>query len=197
MTEVAKLRNAGTFLSNLRFLLESLITSKTRIKLLVRLFLNPNTKGYLRGLAEEFSESTNSVRIELNRLEAAGMLSSELSGNRKLFRANTKHPLFPEIHNILKKMIGIDEIISRVLSRLGGLDSAYLTGQLAEGRDQDLIDLVLVGTEINTDYLHDLVRKGEGIIKRRIRTICMSLEEFEVWKLTWSENLLLLWQSST
>ena len=61
-------------------MLESLITSKTRTKLLLKFFLNPGTSAYLRGLAEEFGESTNGVRVELNRLSEAGLLESADEG---------------------------------------------------------------------------------------------------------------------
>ena len=50
-------------------MLDSLITSKTRIKLLLKFFLNTSTHAYLRGLADEFGESTNALRLELNHLE--------------------------------------------------------------------------------------------------------------------------------
>ena len=49
-------------------MLDTLITSKTRIKLLMKFFMNPRTRAYLRELASEFGESTNSIRVELNRL---------------------------------------------------------------------------------------------------------------------------------
>jgi len=62
-------------------MIEALISSKTRIKLLLKFFLNSNATSYLRGLESEFGESTNSIRIELNRFEEAGMLTSYNQGN--------------------------------------------------------------------------------------------------------------------
>ena len=49
-------------------MLDSIITSKARIKLLVKFFINPNSNGYLHKLANEFGESNNNIRVELNRL---------------------------------------------------------------------------------------------------------------------------------
>ena len=57
-------------------MLESLITSKTRLRLLIKFFLNIANKGYLNSLANEFGESTNSVRKELNNLSSAGYLET-------------------------------------------------------------------------------------------------------------------------
>lgn len=84
-------------------ILSSLISSKTRLRLLKKLFVDPSIRSYLRALAEEFQESTNSVRLELNRLEAADMLLSSREGNKKYFRANTAHPLYEEIHKMVLK----------------------------------------------------------------------------------------------
>ena len=69
-------------------LIKTLITSKTRVKLLLKFFLNPLNSAYLRGLSEELEESTNAVRLELNRLEAANMLHSSKVGNKKMFTVN-------------------------------------------------------------------------------------------------------------
>ena len=176
-------------------MLDSLITSKTRVKLLLRLFLNPDTKGYLRGLADEFKESTNAVRLELNRLEDAGMLISSTRGNKNEYSANIKHPLNPDIQSILRKITGIDEIIERVVRRLGGLNQVYLTGYLASGSDDALIDLVLIGAELDSSYLNNLVSKAEQLINRKIRTLHIKPEEFESWKESWSQKLLLVWSA--
>jgi predicted nucleotidyltransferase len=176
------------------FLLNSIITSKTRVKLLLRLFLNPSTVGYLRGLADEFGESTNSVRTELNRLEEAGMLNSSTEGKRKLYKANTSHPLFPEIQSILKKVTGIEDIIQKVISRLGGVQEVYLTGELAEGKDVPVIDLVIIGSDIDRNYLQSLSHKTEEWVARSVRTLVFTRTEFEEWRLSWGQKLLKIWE---
>ena len=55
-------------------MLGELITSKTRLRLLVKFFISQANKGYLNGLATEMGESTNSIRKELNHLYSAGYL---------------------------------------------------------------------------------------------------------------------------
>jgi len=67
-------------------MLEALITSKTRIKLLLKFFLNSSNTGYLRGLEPEFGESTNAIRQELNRFEAADLLLTSVEGNKNYTR---------------------------------------------------------------------------------------------------------------
>ena len=162
-------------------MLDSLITSKTRLKLLMKFFLNPGTSAYLRGLAEEFGESTNSVRVELNRLSKAGFLEAaeaEGDGRTRLYRANERHPLFPELQQIVRKVTGIDQVVEQIVSRLGNVELAFITGDYARGVDSGLIDLVLVG-EIDRAYLDSLVGKLEEIIRRKIRTLVLSVDELE------------------
>ncbi|MSP85673.1 MAG: ArsR family transcriptional regulator, partial [Flavobacteriaceae bacterium] len=47
-------------------MLKTLITSKTRLRILVKFFINSANHGHLRGLADEMQESTNAIRKELN-----------------------------------------------------------------------------------------------------------------------------------
>src|SRR6478735_3085539 len=99
-------------------MIETLISSKTRVKLLLKFFLNSNATSYLRNLEDEFGESTNAIRLELNKLEGAKMLLSEPIGKKKIFRVNTQHPLFRELHSIVLKFVGLDQIVEFVIQKL-------------------------------------------------------------------------------
>lgn len=171
-------------------MLETLISSKTRVKLLLRLFLNPGSKAYLRGLADEFDESTNSVRVELNRFEEAGMLSSALVGNKKVFHANREYPLFGEIRKILLKYTGLQEIIDNVIEELGDLRKVYLIGDLAQGKQSDIISLILIGNP-DKHFLIQLITKVEGLIPKKVQYLIYSNEESEKLELENDKNLLL------
>ena len=174
-------------------MLESLITSKTRARLLLKFFLNPGTSAYLRGLADEFGESTNGVRVELNRLSEAGLLECADEGRTKVYRANTGHPLFPELQRIAAKTLGIDQVVEQVIRRLGNVELAFVTGDYARGIDSGLIDLVLVG-EIDRSYFDHLSDKIEKLIGRKIRGLILTREELSRLKgRLEAENALLLW----
>ena len=176
-------------------MLDTLITSKTRLKLLLKFFLNSGSRAHLRNLETEFGESTNAIRLELNKFEEAGLLKSEMNGNKKVFRANTGHPLFQDIHNILLKTIGFDQIIDRVVTKLGNVDKAFVTGDFARGNDTQIIDLVFVGDEINQEYLARLAAKTEGLINRKIRYVIFSTGEFEQYRKKMTErDMLLIWK---
>src|SRR6476620_1125969 len=99
-------------------MLESLITSKTRIRILVKFFINVANNGYLRGLAEELNESTNSIRKELNNLLDAGYLEKEAIQSKVVYNANTKHPLFTILQKIVRLHIGLDAMVEMILQRM-------------------------------------------------------------------------------
>ena len=163
-------------------MLDTLISSKTRLKLLLKFFLNSKSSAYLRGLECEFGESTNAIRIELNRFESAGLLETHMKGNKKIYQANTKHPIFLDIQNILKKFIGIDQIVDKILSRLGEIEKVYITGDFANGKDSHIIDLMIIANDLNRSYLSELIEKTEKLINRKIRYINMLSEEFLDYK---------------
>jgi len=176
-------------------MIESLITSKTRIKILLKFFLNSQTKSYLRSLETEFGESSNSIRVELNRMENAGLLASAIEGNKKMFFANIKHPLFDDIHNILKKFIGIDKITEQITSHIGDLQAAYLTGDFAIGKDSEIIDMALIGEHLDRSFIETLVEKAESFIHRRIKYIILTKEE--MIQFYHNKPVLLIWTSAT
>lgn len=160
-------------------MLDALISSRTRINLLLKFFINPRSRSYLRGLADEFGESTNAIRIELNRFENAGMLESEQDGNRKMYKANVAHPLYKDVRNIILKHVGIDKLIEHFIEKLGNPEKVYLCGDFAKGKNSDIIDIVIIG-DINKSYMLTLIEKVEPVLKKRIRYLTFMPEEFMI-----------------
>lgn len=163
-------------------MLDSLITSKTRIKLLLKFFANPGMTAYLRSLSEEFGESTNAVRVELNRLTDANLLTARDEGRTKIYQANPQHPLFVEIQSMVRKYMGIDQlslIIFEKITSLGEVEQAYLVGDYAKGIDTGTIDVVVIGN-VDDQALQTLVTKAETIVRRNIQVrILSSMQMFD------------------
>ena len=178
----------------LNSIFSGLITSKTRIRILMRLFQNPDSQAYLRELAGEFKVSPSQVRDELQQLNEAGLLEREKNGRQINYRANSKHPLFPELHSMVRKALGMDKILDSIIERLGNLEQAWLIDDYAEGKDTGLIDLMLVG-DIDQANLVDLVAKTERYIGRKIRTMVLSGKEHnKLERLFDARPRLLLWE---
>jgi hypothetical protein len=79
---------------------------------------------------------------------------------------------------MVSKVMGIDQVIDSIVTRLGDLEWAYLIDDYAEGKDTGIIDLLLVGN-IDQYHLNDLSRKTERYIKRKIRTLVLSRDEYK------------------
>ena len=160
----------------------------------MRLFLNPQQNAYLRELTDEFQVSPSQVKSELDQLKDADLLVSRKKGRQVLFSANQKHPVFNELHSMVKKSLGMDRILESIISRLGNLEKALLLDDYAEGKDTGIIDLLLIG-DIDQGNLQDLVRKTEKYIGRKIRTLVLGAKEYkELQSKLETRPQFLLWQ---
>jgi hypothetical protein len=155
-------------------MLGSLITSKTRLRMLIKFFISAANNGYLNGLASEFNESTNSIRKELNNLSAAGYLLKSKENNRVIYNANTTHPMFEVLQKIVRQHLGLEEIVEAVIKRIGDVDQIALTGEYAEGIDSGNIEIIINGSDVNNEYLKNIKSK----IKKKIgREVTFSLNQ--------------------
>jgi hypothetical protein len=163
---------------------------------MLKFFLNINSTGYLRSLEPEFGESTNAIRQELNRFEAAGLLQTVLEGNKKIYRANTTHPLFADINRLVRKYIGVDDIVEQVISQLGKPEAVYLGGDLAMGNNCQLVELIVVGDHIDQEFLNQGCAKAEKLITRKIQASILTIDDFNKQKdVLLQKKLLLLWKN--
>lgn len=160
--------------------------------MLLKFFTNSHSTAYLRSLAEEFGESTNSIRHELNNLSKAGYLLFNEDGRTIVYRANTSHPLYNEVRNLVHKYLGIDKIIENIVKRVGDLQAAFIVADYAEGKDSGRIDLVLIGM-VDDKYLEKLISKAEKMLQREIKVEVISLEIYNKQKENY-KTALLIWK---
>ena len=149
-------------------MLNQLITTKTRLRLFIKFFISQANRGYLNGLASEFNESTNSIRKELNHLSEAGYLEKYKDNNKVGYKANVNHPMFDILRKIVHKHLGLEDIVTRVLERMGEVEKIVLIGDYAKGLDTGIIDIVLLGKNLNTEYIDSLEDKIKPLIEREV-----------------------------
>lgn len=178
-------------------MLDALVTSKTRKKIILKFFLNSSANAYLRHLEQELNESPNALRIELNKFEKAKLLNTFIDGNKKFYQANTKHPLFPEIRNILLKTIGFDQIIANVIHpKIGNVEQIYITGKYAKGLHSNIIDLLFVGDPLYSNKLIKLLAKVETAINKKLRFLAIKPEELNEFLSPNMQEVILLWENN-
>ena len=136
--------------------------------MLIKFFVSAANNGYLNGLANEFNESTNSIRKELNNLSGAGYLLKSKENNRVIYNANTSHPMFSVLQKIVRQHLGLEDIVETVIERIGNVDQIALTGKYAMGIDSGNIEIIINGSNVNNDYLENIKPKIIKNIKRNV-----------------------------
>ena len=149
-------------------MLGELITSKTRLRLLVKFFISQANRGYLNGLATEMGESTNSIRKELNHLHSAGYILKSKNNNKIEYQVNSKHPLYNTLRNVVLKHLGLEDIVDNVLDKMGNVNQIYIIEDYAKGIDSGNIEVVLIGKDLDLKYISDLEKKLEKLILRKV-----------------------------
>jgi len=148
--------------------LNQLITSKTRLRLLLKFFISQTNRGYLNGLANEMGESTNSIRKELNHLHGAGYLKKLKHNNKVEYRVNASHPLYETLRKVVLKHLGLEDLVEVVLDRMGNVQHILLIGDYAKGVDSGNIEVFLIGKDLNFNYISQLEQKIESLIGRKV-----------------------------
>ena len=166
-------------------ILDKIFTGKIRVQLLTKLLLNPASTVYLRGLERDLGVSSNTVRLELNKLSDMQLIQEQTddeSTKTKHYAVNTKHPMLKSLRGVIMQYVGLDQIIENVLDKLGNVDEVYLTGDLALGKNNPFVDLVIVG-DVDKSYLYQLIEKAETLIDKKIRVAIYEPMEFTEKKL--------------
>lgn len=159
--------------------LAALITSRARVEILKLLLLSPGDRRYLREVASLTHQPLQAAQRELARLEAAGLLTATIEGNRKYYQANRESPIFPELKALLMKTVGLGDLLRQHLQeKSNSILLAFIFGSYArgsEGSSSD-IDLMVVG-QITSRELARLLAPVRETSGREVNSVCMTPAE--------------------
>ncbi|MDI6903502.1 MAG: nucleotidyltransferase domain-containing protein [Methanocellales archaeon] len=160
-------------------MLEKLLTSKTRVKILELLILNADSEFYLRETAKRVGISPAYVKKELENLQELNLILQRKRGNMILFKINKNSPIFEELKSIFLKTESLGEFIRKNLRKLGEIKHALIYGSFAKGREskESDIDLLVIGS-VREEELIEVIREVEGKTGREINYIIWSGNEF-------------------
>ena len=159
-------------------MLEQLLSSRTRVKLLKLFFLNPDQSYFVREIVRRTGEHLNSIRREVDNLLSCELISEEMVGKKRFFKVNTEHGLYPEIKSLLfKAQILQQKQTLRELQRIGRIKYLALTGYFA-GLDYTMTDVLIVGS-INRTRLRRLLRRFQHDFDHEISYTVMTPAEFK------------------
>jgi len=158
----------------------AVLFGKTRQAVLAQLFEQPEKSWYLRELSRQTGISTGALQQELMQLHKADLLLRNEDGNRVLYRANTAHPIFPELLSIVRKTCGLPAQIKAALQPVAGkVTYAAIYGSVAKGSEhaRSDVDILIVGT-LEFEQAIQAIAPLEEQLGREISIRLFSPDEF-------------------
>lgn len=165
-------------------MLEKLLVSQVRLKILRTMLTRPSEQLHIRGLVREVGTEINAVRRELTNLEAVGLLFSRKSGNRVYYTVNIHSVFYPELLALVAKAYGLGANIIAGIKNLGDIKYAVLSKAFAGRRRKSSsldVDLFVIG-KVNIDALEDMVKKEQELRGHEINYAVMGEDEFNFAK---------------
>jgi predicted nucleotidyltransferase len=156
------------------------LLGRTRAGLLGHVLGHPDEWFHLRQIARESGASAGTAHRELQALVDLGLLLRESSGAAVRFKANTEHPVFPELQSLLAKTGGVSALIRSGLATLGdAVETAFIYGSVARGeqRASSDIDLMVIGN-VSLVRLLKALRPAIETLRREVNPTVYTREEF-------------------
>jgi uncharacterized protein len=162
-------------------MLEKILGSKLRTKVLGWLFSHPDKRYFVRQLTKLLEEDSTNVSRELARLEKTGILISTREGKQKYYQANRQSPLFNEIHGLVLKTVGAADVLRLALAPVvERIMVSFIFGSIASG-DENVssdIDVMVIG-EISFGEISSLLIESEKQLGREINSVVYPIAEFK------------------
>jgi len=164
-------------------MLNDLIVSRVRVKILALFFLAPDKIFHVREVVRRTGEEINAVRRELAHLEKAGIMTKERRANRLFYVLRKDYPLYYDLLELIVKCEGLGGEILKKRAKIGKVKFAMISGKYARNvvRNANDVDLLIVGKVVLPE-ISQIVRVEEVKREREINYTVMSEEEFEFRK---------------
>lgn len=161
-------------------ILEDLIISRVRVKMLTLFLTFPGTIFHVRDIVRKVSEEINAVRRELAHMEKAGMVTKEQRANRLFYAFRKDYPLYYELLGLIGKTSGLGWDLLKNKAKLGKIKYAMLSGRYLRGltkKSSTDIDLLVVGSVVLPE-LAQLIKAEETRRGRELNYTVMTEDEF-------------------
>ncbi|MDO8657529.1 MAG: hypothetical protein Q7K55_02215 [Candidatus Levybacteria bacterium] len=164
-------------------MLDDLITSKSRVKLLGVFLSSPSSMYHVRELVRRTQDEINAVRRELQFLEKKGILNREPRANRVYYSLSKTYSFYYDLLQLGVKTVGLGNEIIKNRAKLGKIKYAMFSGHFARRikKEADEVDFLIVGTIVLPE-LAMLIRNEEKRLGIEINYTAMSDEEFDFRK---------------
>ena len=152
---------------------------QVRAEVLRLLFAQGRRELHLRDVTRQSGLTLGTMQGELEKLSAADLITSRRDGNRRYYRANTAHPLFPDLQQLVLKTSGLRDVLVDAVHGVKGVEIAFVFGSLADGTGKAAsdVDLMVIGAA-GLRVLAPRLRKASVSLGRAINPVTMTAREF-------------------
>jgi len=160
-------------------MLDHIIPSQTRIKILELFFHNPENSYYLRKVVREVDKEVNAVKRELDILEKEKVLLKEKRLNKVFYTLNKSYVFYEEFLRIFAKTGTLATLIYDKITKLGKVKFIALSSKFAKKEliKTDEVYLIFVGAVVVPEVT-SIVSDVEKEFGSEINYTVMSEEEF-------------------
>ncbi len=162
-------------------MVQQLFSSQARVSIMNLFLMNAGDRYYLRQVASLTGQPVRAVERELRKLEAIGLVTHTVEGNRKYYRVNEDCPIFPELKAIFLKTVSLGDVLREYLvEEEGGVQVAFIYGSYAKGDESTTsdIDLFVIGSATLKE-LSGVLAQAQRELSREINPVIMSVEELQ------------------
>jgi predicted nucleotidyltransferase len=157
-----------------------LFPNQYRRKVLALMLMNPHKWVHLRELARLTNASPGTLKKELDAVVASGLLKLQKVGNQSQFSANTDHPVFPELSALIRKTIGLQDVLVNALQSIAAdIEVAFVFGSMAKATEtsQSDVDILIIG---NATFGHvvNALYDSQATLGREINPKVMTRKEW-------------------
>ena len=145
------------------------------------LFGQPERRFQSAELIRLAGSGTGAVHRQLQRLAQAGLVTVTQEGNQKHYTARKDAPVFPELHGLIAKTVGIVEPLRAALGPIAKkIDLAFIFGSVAKGdeRPDSDLDLLIVSDVVTYPEAYEALQEVEQRIARAINPTVMTRTEW-------------------
>lgn len=157
-----------------------LLFPQVRAELFRLLFSDAAREVHVRDLERQSGLNVKTVQAELEKLAQADLVASRRDGNRRYFRANASHPLFPDLQQLVLKTAGLRDVLAVALAKVKGVEVAFVFGSLASGSSKAAsdVDLLIIGNA-GLRALAPVLRPATKQLGREINPVTLTAAEFK------------------
>ncbi len=162
--------------------LKDAVFTDSQAKVYLWIFGQPERSYHLSELRRLTGLGSASLQREINRLVVAGLANSTLKGNQRQISANRQSPLFKELSDLTRKIMGAAALLTEALLPIKRkIEVAFLYGSVAKQSDhaESDIDIMMIGSDLTLGEVLEQLLPVEEMLCRKVNLTCYTVGEFK------------------